>query len=350
MNSSANANMNANAKSSSGASKLPNAKGSATTNSNSSATDPKDFIGKLKKFVKENKFLVIFIAVVFVIFILVIVYIRYAMKTGGVNMVTLNDVPVKLNGTNSPLTILNKKIPTPVLGRQYGFAFWVYLENYSQTPGTQKMLWYRGQESDISSANPIVYMDDVSNKMYFVIKTENSVLSSGSIPYNQDIGKVKENNFFLNDNLAITDESNKHLIVTLDYVPLQRWAHVALIIDNKVISVYLDGEIYSVRTVDDYKSMKEVDKYEINNKVNYNLIVDKSDGNIYVGKNPSNSSNITINGYMSKFDAFNFAPSAMDIRQVYSTGPFSKNVMAMLGLGSSYGVRSPIYKIAGSIE
>jgi len=79
-----------------------------------------------------------------------------------------------------------------------------------------------------------------------------------------------------------------------------------------------------------------------------NLIIDKSDGDIYIGANPQSSQNITINGYMSKLDFFAYAISSIDVKKIYDQGPFSRNFMSMIGLGSTYGVRSPIYNIGNA--
>ena len=292
-----------------------------------------DFKAKLKEFIKNNKFLLIFIGVVFLIFIAVIVYIWIAMKTTGLNAKTLTKTPIRLIQTNSPQTIMNSSIPVPTLGKEFGYSFWLYIENYDQTSSKSRVIWYRGNLNDISSANPLVYMDATSNKMYLCIKSQNATLNSSAINYNNDVGLVAANNYFMNPSAT---SSNAYLIMTIDYVPLQKWINIVINVDNQMLSVYLDGEIYSVKSIDDFNAM---------NSLPYNIIVDKTDGDIYIGANPQNSQNITINGYMRKLDFFTYALSARDVKKVYGAGPFSRNFMSMIGLGSTYGVRSPVYKI-----
>ena len=298
-----------------------------------------NFSSRIKEFVKANKFLLIFIGVVLLIFITVIIYIYFAMRGTGLRAKTLTSDPIKLIQSNSPKTISNTTIPIPTLGKEYAYSFWVYLENYDQTVQNHRMLWYRGNVNDISTANPIIYMDKQSNTMYLCVKTQSSTLSSSSVNYNQDVGQVVSENFFLNPAFTSPNNTNQYLIMTIDYVPLQRWVHVALIVDNQMLSVYLDGEIYSVKSADDFNAM---------NKLNYNLIIDKTDGDIYIGANPQNSQNMTINGYLSKLDFFSYAMSAQDVHKTYAAGPFSRNFMSMIGLGSAYGVRSPVYKIGNA--
>lgn len=296
-----------------------------------------DMSKKMSQFVKDNKFLLIFIGVVLLIFIIVIIYIYFAMKGTGLQAKSLTSAPIKLTQSNSPQTINTSLIPVPSLGKEYAYSFWVYLENYDQTSANQRMLWYRGNLNDIATANPLIYMDSASNKMYLCVKTQNSTLSSTTVNYNQDVGQVVANNYFLNKSKFNSPSgSNQYLIMTIDYVPLQKWVNVVLIVDNQMISVYLDGEMYSVKSIDDFNAM---------NPITYNLIVDKTDGDIFIGANPQSSKNITINGYLSKLDFFTYAMSAMDVKKIYDAGPFSRSFMSMIGLGSSYGVRSPVYKI-----
>lgn len=315
-----------------------NAAANAAANGTASAAD------KAKNFLKDNMPLVIFFGVVVLIFLIVIIYITFAMRGAGLSGKTLTTTPIRLDGNNAPMMVPSDKIPIPSVGREYTYSFWVYLENFNQTPGNQKMLWYRGQDNDISNANPIVYLEDMSNKMHFVIKTQNSVLSSqGPTNYNADVGKVKERNYFLNQNLTMADEHNKHILVTVDYVPLQRWVNYVVIVDNKLVTVYMDGEIYSVKSIDEYKATKPREVNEMGQPYDYNLIIDKTEGNIYVGKNPSDSANVTINGYLSKMDFFSYAISVNDVKKVYNNGPFTKS--ALSAFGGSYAVRSPVYRL-----
>jgi hypothetical protein len=322
----------------------------APTNS-SSGTGVSGFASKLKDFVKKNMMVIIFIGIVLLIFIIVIIYIVVSMKGAGLSGKTLTTKPIKLDGNNTPKSIPGDRIPVPVVGREYTFSFWVYLENYAQTPGTSKMLWYRGQDGAISTASPIVYMDDMSNKMYVVLKTQNSTLSSSDSNknYDYDIGLAKTNNYFLNKNLTSTGDNNKHIILTVDYVPLQRWVNYSIIVDNKIVTLYMDGEIYSVKSIDEFKAMKDIEYDDRGNKVDYNLILDKTQGDIYIGKNPVASNNITINGYISKFDFFNYAVSADDVKKVYNVGPFTKGFLSAL-TGGRYSIRSPVYKLSDSTD
>jgi hypothetical protein len=84
---------------------------------------------------------------------------------------------------------------------------------------------------------------------------------------------------------------NKHIIMPIDYVPLQRWVHVLFTVDNKLVTVYMDGEIYSVKSVDELKTAKQLPE---------NLVFDKTTGSMFVGKNPLIGNGSTMTGYLSR--------------------------------------------------
>lgn len=262
------------------------------------------------------------------------------MNGAGLKSATVSRTPIQLTGENTPPPILAARMPVPMVGMEYSYSFWVYLENYSQTPGSQKLLWYRGVNGELSSANPIVYLDSMSNKMYVVIKTKNSHLNAND---SNDLSKIIPNNYFLNSSLALNDNANKHIIMSYDYVPLQRWVNFGIVIDNKLITLYMDGEIYSVKSVDEIKAIRTSELDVLGKPVQYNVIVDNTQGDINIGKNPS-SINSTISGYVSKFQFFNYAITSNDMKKVYKSGPFVNSFLSFMGMGA-YSVRTPIYKI-----
>lgn len=298
----------------------------------------------LAKFFYDNMLVIIFISIILVIFLIVIIYIFVSMNGAGLRSATLTRTPIQLTGSNTPPPILANRMPVPMVGMEYAYSFWVYLENYSQTPGSQKLLWFRGTNGELTSANPIVYLDSMSNKMYVVIKTKNSNLNANS---SNDLSQIIPNNYFLNSTLALNDNSNKHIIMSYDYVPLQRWVNFGIVVDNKLITLYMDGEIYSVKSVDEIKASRVSEVDVLGKPVQYNVIVDNTQGDINIGQNPVSSKNSTISGYVSKFQFFNYAVTANDMKRVYKSGPFVNSFLSLLGMGA-YGLRAPVYKISSS--
>lgn len=319
--------------------------GNSTSNSNSA----------VKNFMKSDKMpMIIIIAVTILLFVFVILYITFAMKSGNLKGKTLMEAPVRIDRNDTPIQISSGDIPKASVGREYTYSFWMYLENIvpevnsANTPPSpfHKLVMYRGNAGSAASANPLVLLDGQSNKLYIIIKTTDSSIESNTV--NADLDEIIRNNYFLSDKTLDNPIVNKHLICTIDYIPLQRWINVGFVIDNKIITVYLDGEIYSVKSTDEFKSTKQPYVNRLGKTLDYNLIVEKTDGDVFVGKTVVGAKHV-FNGWMGKMEFFNYALTMEQMKKVYQAGPMPRGVLAMLGLGQ-YGFRAPVYKLNQSIQ
>jgi len=349
------------------ASKVPGAPGAPGTG----------MMSKVKGMMSGKTPIILLIVGVLLIFIIVILYILFMMKSGKLAGKQLTKKPVKLDDLTTILEISSTEIPKTVVGREYSYSFWLYIENYDQTivtPPTpsistavtqnirnstnqqvipaDKLIFYRGTAGDISNANPIVTMDGLSNKMFIAIKCQDTTLTPtpGIIDYNANLYNIRYMNYFINSNLKIRDTAkaenqsiNKYLILNVDYVPLQRWVNVTFIVDNKIITVYLDGEIYSVKNTEEFKTLRQPELDIRGRPIDVNIIVDKTDNNIYVGKNKSVGSGNTVNGYLGKLQFFNYALSMNEVKLIYAQGPIG--APSWFGGKVNWGVRSPVYKL-----
>lgn len=347
-----------------------------TTNLNNNASKASPTNSIFSVMVKKTKIalesvgktpIILAIIGIVLLFIIVILYILFMMKNSKLTGKQLTSKPIKLDALTVPLEIASGELPKPVVGREYSFSFWIYIENYDQTftrnatnkqiTPIDKLIFYRGVNGDITSANPIVTMDGLSNKMYIAIKTQDSTLTSipGRVDYNNNLYNIRFMNYFLNSKLKIRDTAspdqpaiNKYIILTIDYVPLQRWVNVAFLVDNKITTVYMDGEIYSVKSTEEFKALREPELDARGRPVNVNVIVDKTDNNVYIGKNPSVGASKTIPGYLGKLQFFNYALTLNEIKNIYDQGPVgSRNWFGINGLGANinWGVRNPVYRL-----
>lgn len=317
----------------------------------------------------DNKMLYILLIIgVVLIFVAVIIYIMFSLKSSKLVGKKLTSKPIKLDEVGTAIEINGAEMPKPVVGREYSYSFWIYLDNYEQTytkDGTGKMIpidkivFYRGESGNVASANPIVFMDGLSNKMYIAIKTQNTSLSSvlsapNKVDYNGNLYNIRFMNYFMNSALKLNDSAyalhdaiNKYLILTVDYVPLQRWVNVTFVIDNKVTTVFMDGEIYSVKSSEEFKALREPELDIRGKPIDINLIIEKTDGNMYIGKN-SVGNKYAAPGYLGKLQYFNYAVSMKEVRDIYNDGPLDE--LGLFGMKMKYGVRSPIYKLGAKVE
>ena len=302
-------------------------------------------ITRLSSFTGENALVVILILAFALLFIIVIIYISFKIKSSSLKGKNLTHTPLKLDKMAAPYEVPGSMIPTPAVGIEYSFGWWMYIENVDQTGSGGKMIFYRGESGNLINANPVVMMDAVTNKLYIVLKSANSSLSSSTLPapsggapptYESDLGNILKYNCFMNKSeTTCLPYMNKHVIIPVDYVPLQRWVHVLFTVDNKLVTVYMDGEIYSVKSVDELRVAKNLPE---------NLVFDKTTGSIFVGKNPIVGNGSTMTGYLSRLSFFNYSLSLNDVKSIYAAGPLKRGPLSVLGV-NNYGVRNPIYRL-----
>jgi len=300
---------------------------------------------KMKGFLSdEKKPMIIIIVAVLLLFVIVVLYIMFQMRGSGLKLKKLLPNPVKTDSLSQPVTISSADIPKLIVGREYSFSFWTYMENFTQEDGNYgKLVFFRGSSDSIGSANPIVFLDPKSNKLYFAIKTQGTSIQFSSNDNN--LTDILSNNYFLSD-AKTPANMNQYVIISVDYVPLQRWVHFVVVVDNKLVSIYLDGEIYSVKSTDEFRTMKPPQIDANGMKIETNLIVDKTDGDIYIGRSAGISKGATLEGYVSRVQFANFALSINDVKKIYKDGP----VGGAGSLGFGYAVRNPIYKLDANVQ
>lgn len=296
--------------------------------------------------------LIIFLLAILLVFVAVIIYITFMLKNSNLKGKMLTPKPIKMNELAVPFEVSSSEIPKPAVGREYSFSLWIYIESYEQTPDHKMVFVRTSNRGDIATANPLVMMDKNDNRMYIVVKTQDSTLAPQSTPANGNQATVKltdvtDYNYFRRNEPASTD--NKHMIMEIDYVPLQRWVNIQFVVDNKIVTVFMDGEIYSVKSTDELKGKKKPEKDPLTGKdKKENLIIDKTDGDLLIGKNPINDRH-TVNGYISSISFSNYAMSLNQVKSTYNAGPMSKGGL-LASMGIQWGVRSPLYKLSDSTK
>lgn len=294
--------------------------------------------------------LIIIIVITILLFIFVILYITFAMKSNNLKGKTLMSAPVRLDKIETVIQIPNSQFPPLNVGREFTLSFWIYVDKFNKDAegvhNMYKLIMYRGNAGDLSSVNPIVMMDGISNKLYIVYKTTESSLAGHQREY---LHEIIDNNYFLNKEKNIQDPKvNTHVVLTLDYVPLQRWVNITTVLENKMLSLFVDGEIYSIKSTDEYKAVRGTAVDRLGKTLDYNLIVEKPDGDLFIGKSVLGNKR-TIEGYLGKTQFFNYALNMQQVKKNYQSGPMPGGLLAMLGL-SQYGFRAPVYKLNQTVQ
>jgi hypothetical protein len=233
-----------------------------------------------------------------------------------------------VNDTKIPI-LCNERRRIPITsfnnsgnGKRRSYSFWIYINDMTKYTGSYKHVLHVGDDANLGSASPLIFLDKTENKM--IIRF--SALNKDSLD-KETISSL--------DTLTSTQYSNliKQAII-IDYIPIQRWVHIAIVVNensnNGTITTYVDGDMSNT-----------VSSNENNISIN-NLDLDKK-GDLYTGGSTSDGYGVGFSGLISRFVMFNYDLNQKDVYKEYNDGPID-GLLARLGLGS-YGVRSPIYKI-----
>lgn len=309
-----------------------------------------NLFGKAKDSLSGKSGIIILSVFFLLLFVAVIVYIIKEVKGNKyeVGKTVTNEI-IKLSELDSPVEIPGSEFKQHK-PREYTYSFWLYVDGFTQTPGYGKIVFHRGERESVQAANPIVMMDELTNQLHFVIRTEGSTLASSeeSIDYRK-LKPILERNYFINKDLKLTDTNiNKHLVLSVDSVPRQTWMHYALVIKNNIVTLYQNGEYYMTKSVNDFMRSKPVEVNQKGEEIMYDLVIDKTAGSLFVGRNASVGGRNAVNGYLSKMEFFTYALNISDVYNVYKKGPIQPNWLQKLGI-SGYGLRTPVFKVNAEV-
>lgn len=215
---------------------------------------------------------------------------------------------------NVESTISIENFPSAGNGNRRTYTFWVYVNDVNNANGKPKHIFSIGDGIDKMSNSPIVILKDSKLLIHFPSTNPSKIPSVG------DINSITH---------------NEHNTVAFDYLPMQRWVHIAVVISDDyqgaTISLYMDAQLVSSTT-------NEKDG-ETNNKKKLNYLNLDKTGKLIVGGD--NTATYGFNGLLSKVGIHNYDLNSRDIYNIYSEGPID-GLLASLG----YGVRSPLYKLS----
>ena len=288
--------------------------------------------GKLENIVETAKqsWVVILIVVAMVVLVLVVVYILQMIKKTRLQNIVLQPEMIAMDNR----AIVPFKVPAGNMslvsnGQEYSYSFWIFMGAAYATTTQPKILLQRGNTNSYTSngliqisagTSPLIMLDKASNKMYFAVAT--SAVGSTSLSPTEIITQDSTGAY-----------NSGYLVTYIDYVPLQRWVNIALVIKNTAIYVYMDADLYSVASVTSAK-------FGVNSNTNMpNPMISGTAGDLTLG-----DSKYCTPGFLSLTRFYNFALGQTDLQNMYSNGPVATTWLAYIGLGN-YGVRSPVYEV-----
>jgi len=261
---------------------------------------------------------------ILLIFSSLVAYILYTYISKNI----FNQAKVTITATKTPI-VCNKQGKYPIKefnksgnGKRRTITFWIYIHDLNKYTGSYKHVFHVGDNNEIKSASPYVFLDKTENKMYvrFGANSNDSFVS--------EINSVQ----------ALSDSDRDNFMkqgIEIPYIPIQRWVHIGIVVNensnNGSITAYVDGDVSKIVSSNDGEGFKIS-----------NLNLDKM-GDLHTGGSFESYTGPGFSGLISKISMFNYDLNNKDIYDDYNKGPLD-GLLASLGL-ANYGVRTPIYKI-----
>jgi hypothetical protein len=213
---------------------------------------------------------------------------------------------------NTKSVIMIENFPSSGNGLRRTYTFWIYVNDVNNAGGKPKHIFSIGNDSSIDSIidkSPVVVLKD--SKLHICFPNSAEVGAPTNV---DDIGGNKKDN-----------------TVSFDYLPMQRWVHIAVVISDdyqgSTVSLYMDAQLAS-STTNEKDNGKKLKGFKLD-----------TTGSLIVGGD--NSATYGFNGLLSKVGIHNYDLNSRDIYNIYSEGPID-GLFASLG----YGIRTPIYKLS----
>lgn len=305
----------------------------------------------------------VFLAIVIAAALFFTAYLLYSYISG----VLANKILWVVPQTTVPILTTNYSkasgdgIPTTLNGRRASFMFWVYINDISKYQGSYRHVLHRGDEDPLG-ASPLVMLDKQTNKLYIrfsgttdddttTMKWDDIVTYSKYKKGCTSVAADKKSCTVLAETTEAAKLSDEDAIkydlathgIVVDYVPLQRWVHITVIVNETVnrgdMYLYMDGEL--VKTLSSSEAEKLSDGTEV--KYNFQNLNLAKKGDIWVGGSTTGAAGPGFSGLVAKVGFTNYDMNATEVYKEYLKGPVD-NLTSKLGL-PAYGLRSPVYRI-----
>jgi hypothetical protein len=218
-------------------------------------------------------------------------------------------------------------------GERRSYSFWIYIHDMSKYPNNYKRVLSMSKsdnQAELDKYSPYIFLDKTQNRMYIRFGSKETP-GAGAFTY--------EN--ITEDNLVTIMKQG----ITIPYVPIQRWVHVAVVCNSNsyknYIYAYIDGDLVNTTSTGEKDRFITGGDTIVKDLKNIDLNVSTI---LTIGGTASDLTNgCGFSGLVSKFTTYNYELNQKDIFDDYYSGPIG-GFMAKLGLGM-YGFRSPIYKL-----
>jgi len=322
---------------------------------------------------KVLTFMVLGIAIAFVVAYVLYWVINKTISQQQSYLIPESRIPLDVRSVN-PVHFSGKNIPASGNGYRASISFWIFVNDIQVNTGTIRHVLHRGQETDvIGTSNPYIYLDPNTNQMYvtYAATTSTNTFTStvNGVKYNytntsqapsvQQVGgtvPLNSNNIVTGGNPTNAEIAFMNAVRGIDipYIPLQRWVHVAIVVNEDAvlggsISAYVDAELVNSKTTTTTQIASLLNNATPGQQLTTQPVFNITDvnldypGDVWLGGAVGSPIGPGFSGMLSMISFYNYDLNANDIYQIYKKGPVD-NFLSKLGL-PAYGIQSPIYKI-----
>lgn len=261
-----------------------------------------------------------FIIIALIMIVIIVVYIVYRIKRSDLQNVMILKSSTRLYNMQQTYKFEAHNLPPTLNGQEYSYSFWLYIVEYPPMDNHAILFCRGGAGQTVDKSNPIIFLDKNTNKLHIGVRT--------TMPASEPLSSTMGNAILDN---VMNGKKSGFLSATVDYIPLQRWVHFTVVVQDNLLTIYLDGDIYTVSNL-----------FDMPRPAGVRPVFAGTSGDVFVGSLPGLPTQ--PKAFLGKLQFYNFALMHKDVRTVYAEGPVTQSVMGRMGL-PEYGVRTPLYRL-----
>lgn len=296
------------------------------------------FSGIFKEATSPKLMLAIVLSIFVIIFIILYSVIKFK-KTQLISKTFIKE-PIQPSKEIIEMLASENQLPKNTNGKEYSYSFWLYVDDLNESSNHNLIFLKTGSSSltdiNFKDTNVIAYIEKNTNKLKLKFRTANADQNNVTVAVDDSVRGIdgKLNVKGVTQDITLNNDMCYYADFSIDYLPLQRWVNISIIVDNNLISVFIDGQ---------QKATKVLSEAPVGCDSKLTGIISNKAGNIFIGSDPKNKLQ-SFKGTISRFIVFNYAITMDHIATIYKGGAIEKSVLGKVGL-PLYGLRNPLYRV-----